>query len=226
MDNAEKLLHVRRANRLLASYYRRVLDVLRLMQAEMASHRDARLSFKEWSTPRFRRIVGRQTTPILDYNQWAWDYLPLTALTLVWSSNGKDGPSEPGAVRVSVHHTTDTGMEDWMGDDHKDRYPDPTDFPEADRSRSEIRVWMYGLAAGTCPSTWAEMDEIADEALDEAQTFDGAVHALAVDLFEGTDDAVVRYFGWKVDLAEIADESDVERLLLEPLRTALTAVVA
>jgi hypothetical protein len=212
VDLNEKLLNVRYATRLLASYYRRLMTVLGVVDRELVTASHARLRFVRWD-PTHHEAIGKQTAA--PFGRWGWDFLPLMDASFCWSTDGRTAPTGPGSAAVFVWHQSDTGYASGEGE------PDPTAFLPAEEADTELMVYAYALVSGGCAAPWSAIDERFDAEHDMGFDF-GEPRAVPTDGLTGVEPGtVVRYVGWSVRLADLGSEADVEARVLAPLRERL-----
>ena len=106
MDLSEQHVNVRKATRVLAGYYRRLLHVLASVERTLEEASSLRLSFLRWDGIHHEN-VGRQTTDPV--SRWGWDFLPLSWAWFRWTTDGKPHPIGPGSAIVAVQHEVDSG---------------------------------------------------------------------------------------------------------------------
>jgi hypothetical protein len=219
MDLPEKLTNVRRATRLLAAYYRRVMSVLTLINQANEAIPVVALKFTRWD-PAHTDPIGKQTTS--PFGRWGWDFLPLSYSTFRWSTEGALTPVRPGSAFVGIWHEVDDGYTSSGADE-----PDPTTFGAAEAQRTRLYVWILALKSGTTTDTWDAIGKVAENAFNAAEQSDGAVRDVPIGSVGGTmPGTVIRYLGWEVPIEAIGTEQDVEVLILQRLRQAIAAVFA
>ncbi|TNM59861.1 hypothetical protein [Aliirhizobium smilacinae] len=124
------LADVRESQRLLHSYYRRVLDTVRLI-GELFSDR----TFYAWSNANHAHPPQKTTSP---FDKWAWDFLPLNCTSYLFTNAAqKSYYPQKGEWMLEINVTTDTAFV--PGIDFKGE-PDPNIFASSDTTRSEISV--------------------------------------------------------------------------------------
>ncbi len=210
----ELLLNVRRAIRLLATYNKRVLDIVRLVERMLEAEPDGRFKFR-WLDPASDAPGKRSTNP-LGYDEWA--FLPFADVSFEWSTDKKNTPEEPGSVNVFVRFVADSA---YMESDDGD----PAEFPAAEECESRLEIRVLGLARGSCQESWDALFDAADEGGGFEQRMGNPVEALALGDLDTSDDALVYLKDWRVPLALLTSEEAVEEQILNPLRTALREVV-
>jgi len=220
MDVNEKLVNVRRATRLLASYYRRVVDIITLLDSTLESQARFKLKFLRWDATHHRHI-GQQTTSVL--GRWGWDFLPIQDATFQWTTGGKKSPTGPGSVYVGMWHQTDDAYE--SRDDETE--PVAHEFRPAAESKTLIHVYVFGVVQGDTPDRWHAVESLGWRSLADSECWDHQLHEVPVDALDEADPGTqIRYLGWRIPMAELETEDDVEARILAPLRTALDQIVA
>ncbi len=218
MDIHEKLINVRRANRLLAAYYRRVMTILRMVDRTLEEQRKPTMKFHYWSATHHRDIGRQSTNPI---GRWGWDFLTLEDAWFLWTPHGKPTPTATGDLAVFFQHVTDDGYAK-VGDSTE---PDPTAFRPAEECETFIRIWLYGVARGTCDNYWHRMDENIEASIDDETFFNGMVHQIERSLLKNpSGDALAQCMGWRVSMADLETEDAVQAKIIEPLRAALDTI--
>lgn len=219
MDLSEKMLNVRRATRLLASYYRRVMTILGMVERTLEQQKKLKLKFHRWSSIHHRDMGKQSTNPL---GRWGWDFLPLQDAYFMWTTGGGVQPLKTGSVVVFVQHESDDGYE--KPDDGTE--PDPSEFKAAEKAESWFYVYAYGLARGKCANSWWEVAEVGDEAVADDEDWSGNVCVFEADALDGLSvDGVLQYWGLKVPMSELALEADVEVKIIAPLVEALRRLV-
>lgn len=212
MDLPEKLTNVRRATRLLAAYHRRLLAIGAAVDAATRALGDGRTRFVEWR-PTHHRPIGNQTSSPFD--RWGWDFVPLMDAWFWWTTDGRRSPVGPGSLSVMLWHQGDSGYRRGGGE------PDPVGFDPAEQSTTTLSVHVFALAAGPCGADWDAIDKKFG-----SDDVSGAVRECAPAGLDGTGPGtVIRYVGWRVSVADLATETDVEVRLLKPLRDHLAALM-
>lgn len=220
MDLKQKLVNVRRANRLLADYHKRVLDILQMVQAEAESVPGLRLKFQHWQPVHHAHIERQHKNPL---GHWAWDFSPLFATWFRWTSEGEEGPRRAGQVAVFAQHVTDTGYE---GPPVR-RGPDPARFRPAEECETSLHLWIFALVQGTLPATWDQIEHAFEAGDSPFDDMDEVVHDLELPgLPATTAGTLLRYVGWTVSMADLPDEPAVHARVLAPLAARLAAILA
>jgi hypothetical protein len=218
MDLNEKIVNVRRATRLLASYNRRLMSILTLVNQTTESADKVALKF-QMSAPFYHRPMGKQTTSPI--GRWGWDYLPLSYAWFRWSTNGKAVPDGPHPVAVTLLHNVDDG---YVTSDDQDE-PDPSTFGPAEDHRTMIYVTIVAVTSGSSTDSWPSIGQVIVDRFAGHEQLDGVVKDVPTSSLPGTAaGAVVRYVGWEIPVESVASEQDVETLILEPLRKYLIAI--
>ncbi|MBB3020417.1 hypothetical protein FHR70_003498 [Microvirga lupini] len=131
------LTDVRRAYRLLWSYQRRALDIIRLIADGFDGH-----EFYLWEPVNNDRPVGRLKDPT---TRWAWDMLPMGKMTYLCLPQGAErNHPKAGEWMLEITLDSDTGF----SDPETGEEPDPQDFTDVAKSVSKIR-----LVAWQCTSS-------------------------------------------------------------------------
>lgn len=220
MDVTEKLLNVRRATRLLASYYRRVVDIVTLVDRTLESQARFRTKFLRWDAHHHRHI-GQQTTSVV--GRWGWDFLPVQDATFQWTTDGSKFPAGPGSVFVNIWHQSDDGY----AKREDEGEPVPTDFAPVEETETRLYVFLYAVASGDSNDRWSTIERVASEAVDESDWWNQSLHRIPTDALDGADPGTqIRYMGWRIPMSALETQDAVEQQLLAPLRQALDRVVA
>lgn len=219
MELNEKLIHVRQGTRLLAAYYRRIVDILGLVQATLDGKTKLGLRFRRWE-PWHTESIGKQT--VSPVGRWGWDFVPLADAWFVWSTDKRDTPVGAGSVAVQVDHVTDTGFA--VPEDETE--PDPSTFRPSSECSTVLRIYVYALVRGACADSWDRIYHVNQDADDARDLHDGRVHVVPTDALAGASaDALIRYVGWEVSLADLATEKDVEDRVTRVLEGHLDTIV-
>ena len=108
MDLSEKMVNVRRATRLLASYYRRLIDIMAMVEGVLVEQPKLNLTFRRWGST-YHHNIGYQTkSPV---GRWGWDFLPLQDAWFDYTSGGQRVPDGKGNLYVCLQHITDSVYE-------------------------------------------------------------------------------------------------------------------
>ena len=219
MELKEKMQNVRRASRLLAAYYRRVMTILGKVERTAEEKKKLRLKLNYWSSTHHSNIGNQSKNPV---GRWGWDFLVLQDVWFRWTTDGKGNPSKAGSVVLYFQHVTDDAYE--KPDDGTE--PDPSAFASADSAESWVQVYAYALVRGACSSSWQDIDALFEDVADEESEWSGDIVGMPTDGLESPSaDILIQYVGWRVPMTDLATEDDVEALILQPLREALDRIV-
>ncbi|MCB9779847.1 MAG: hypothetical protein H6742_14875 [Alphaproteobacteria bacterium] len=219
MDLNEKMQNVRRASRLLAAYYRRVMTILAMVERTLDEKKKLRLKLHYWSSTQHQNIGKQSTNPV---GRWGWDFLVLQDTWFRWSTDGKAAPVKPGSVQVYFQHVTDDAYD--KPEDGTE--PDPATFASVEESQSWVYLYAYALVRGSCEDSWASIDGVFEDTANEEDEWSGEVVVVQSDGLENPSaDVLVHYVGWRVPMTDLETEDDVEAKLLQPLRAALDKIV-
>jgi len=124
------LADVREAQRLLHSYYRRVLDTVRLIGEQFPDR-----TFYAWSNLNHDHPPQKTTSP---FDKWAWDFLPLNCTSYLFTNAAqKSYHPQTGEWMLEINVTTDTAFVPGISFRGE---PDPNTFAPSVSTRSEICV--------------------------------------------------------------------------------------
>lgn len=210
-DLNERLLNVRRATRLLASYYRRVLDIAKLLETALVDH-DGTIAWLGWSAAHYKN-VGQKRVNITQ--RWAWDQLPFAFSYLEWSTEGGSSPANSGDVFVALQSVTDSGFSKPGGGAE----PDPVDFEPAESASTYLQVCVIGLANGACEASWDDIwNQVADEVHDKTRID-------PQDEWAASEDVQIYSKMLRVDASQLPDRAAVQAQLIEPTLEAIAECV-
>jgi len=219
VDLNEKMQNVRRASRLLAAYYRRVMTILGMVERTLEEKKKLRLKLHYWSSAEHRDIGRQSTNPV---GRWGWDFLVLQNTWFRWSTDGKSRPGKAGSVQVYLRHVTDDAYQ--KPDDGTE--PDPATFAPVDQAQSWIYLYACALVRGSCSDSWDRCDEVFQGTANDADDWSGNIVVVQSDGLENASaDILVHYIGWRVPMTDLQTEDDVDSKLLQPLREALDKIV-
>lgn len=195
---AEALTDVRRAYRLLHGYHRRAHDLFARFDAAME---DAKVPFVESGPANFARM--RQKSGKFWDQRWAWDVLPGYGLYATYQ-RFKPRPLR----RVALYIRVDSGYP-WGSVE-----PMPRDFVPVEEAQSVVGVELWTADADQFRGdAWKAL-----RALDSP--WDGKTHEVPVEGPAHT----YKYVG--VDLAEITDDEQFDKLVVAPVLEWLPPVRA
>lgn len=195
-DLKEALAQVRAAYRLIHAYQRRILDLLAVLDEQLAKHG---MVFDEWRTPYYNPPVRSDTKPF--HGKWAWDLLPGYSLWCTWENADKAKRWR----RIYVHVATDSSFEDFKKTVHGE--PMAENMLPVEKTSSALWISLYSSETGgmDVKQAWLEASKLGD------QLYDGKTH-----LF-GQGAKPFRYSFCELSLADLPDETMVTEKLIRPL---------
>jgi hypothetical protein len=188
---------LRAASRSLADFHRAQLTWIRAFEATIQFVSPA-LALSQWTPDRHGFPPERTKSPV---GRWAWDFLPLLATHLVWTS----GPPERGAFQVGLAITLDSGWKVGVGE------PLAGGFVEVERCTSPVVASVYRMVEAADCSTWEEV-WARRQAVGHEVPRDGDLHCSELgELRFGVGEL-------QADLSELPDRAAWEKLIFAPVR--------
>lgn len=197
-DIHELLVGVRRAQRLLAAYNRRLLDMAKLLHRAVAEEHDG-LEFRQYWPANYAAPgkAGEKSGRWDPTQHWAWDGFPMAFVHLEWAT--RKNPRK-GAFNLGLKHDIDSGF-------HKRGIgePDPSSFPPAEECASKLSVWVIAVQDRTPgQEDWDDLYDGIPE-VQSGQVIDVTIKG-----------ARLRYGELHLDMAELPDLASVQARLVAP----------
>lgn len=192
---AGALTDVRRAYRLIHAYQRRLWDLLRVVDHDLAQ---AGLKFKRWMPMQVSTPPQPKTRFFVE--RWSWDFLPAYEVGCEWQGKSVDAKA---IRRVFVIAAADSGY-----DNQAQGEPDPSTFEPVEASTTQLRVGLW-TASMTSPN-WGEAWEKVEDDAREGETYSLTVK---------NDIYTYRYH--LIDVADLVNEAAVQAKLLQPIKAWL-----
>jgi hypothetical protein len=203
-----KLTQVRTAYRLLHAYHRRLFNLLTLTRDAVES-RFGPLLGAWWGPVGFDPVPRKKADPT---TKWVFDFIPLGRASFCWASAKKP---EPGSFHFAIWHYGDSGLEEASSSGE----PEPAQFPPPEECRTILYVYvkvLVGVKGADEIDDWERVDKPISVApgYDESQWHDGLVHLIRLPEPGGVK---VRFGGFVLNVAEVADRQAIEERLIRPL---------